>query len=136
MPARRNSLMAQKQNFSLAKIPPPSPSSEKIPAEAPSALAIRAELFILDHHPIVHVKYKTEKMPQIGKWGCGPRWRLNMHKFGCWVNRWKLEWKFEKKNHIHPPDHSQAEEAGLSLSRQGLDSPACGMGWKSESVQW
>lgn len=40
MPARRNSLMAQKQNFSLAKIPPPSPSSEKIPAGAPNALAI------------------------------------------------------------------------------------------------
>lgn len=72
MPARRNSLMAPKQNFSLAKIPPPSPSSEKIPAEAPSALAIRAELFILDHHPIVHVKYKTEKCLKLGNGAAVP----------------------------------------------------------------
>lgn len=66
MPARRNSLMAQKQNSGLAKIPLPSLSSEKIPVEAPRALAIWAELFILDHHPILHVKYKMEKCLKLG----------------------------------------------------------------------
>jgi hypothetical protein len=45
-----------------------------------------------------------------------------------------LKGNLKKKNHILLPDHSQAEEEGLSLSWQRLDLPACGMGWKSYCV--
>lgn len=59
-------------------------------------------------------------MPQIGKWGCGPRWRLNMHKFGCWVNRWKLERKFEKKITFIRQTTPRLKKQGCHLADRGL----------------
>lgn len=69
------------------------PPKRKIPMEVPGMLAIQDEPFIQDHHPIAHGKYKRGKCFWISKGGCSHRWCLNMHKFCCCVNRWKLEGK-------------------------------------------
>lgn len=38
----------------------------KIPWEAPATLALQDELFMQDHHSLVHVKYKEEKCLGLG----------------------------------------------------------------------
>ena len=104
----------RKTKFQLCKIlssflPPP----RKIPMKAPGTLAIQDDLFIQDHHTIVHVKYKKEKCFWIWKWGCSHRWCLNMHKFCCCVNRWKLDGKKFLNFSIHLPDYCRAGEEGV-----------------------
>lgn len=65
--------------------------------EGPGTWAIHNESFMQDHHTVVHVKDKKEKCFRFWKRGCSHRWCLNTRKFGCCVNRWKLEGKKKKK---------------------------------------
>lgn len=117
MSSRRNSPHQKNQNPGLAKsLPPFSLLRGKSPMEGPGTWAIHNESFMQDHHTVVHVKDKKEKCFRFWKRGCSHRWCLNTRKFGCCVNRWKLEGKKKKKrNHnfsIHRPDRCQAGEGG------------------------